>query len=49
MQRREVQRLEFSMFGVRVNAQGRLAVWLGGAIAAAVAGLVVLSMVGWPG
>lgn len=46
----EVQRLEFTMFGVRVKAQGRLAVWLGGGIAVAVAGLaVVMSVLGPPG
>lgn len=44
---REVQSLEFTMFGVRIKAQGRLAVWIGGGIAVAVVVLaVVLSVAG---
>jgi hypothetical protein len=39
---REVNHLEFSMFGVRVHAQGRLAVWIGGGIAVAAVGLGVV-------
>lgn len=39
---REIQHLEFAMFGVRLKAQGRLAVWLGGGIAVAVVAVAVL-------